>query len=195
MSKKRWITLRNGRRAQIDERGHEIRRGGREILRDPRGHSLSPRYPRKEVAIEALLRDNPRLHEFVEENWGSDSQAYRSWLANRQRGPKPQLAPGDGRFDPINVAHDLRGPRRCSSFLEALYVTVPSTYRWEDITPDRLWPLEECVGFQVSPPAESTRLPLAREETRECKTKKKEIHEALLHRATTGRLPPRDVPF
>lgn len=174
---------------------YEKRRGGAEILRDRSGRPVRARFATKETAIEALLVANPQLFDFVQSNWGSDSQAFKSWLKNGQRGPKPQLGPGDGRFDPINVRYGLTGRRRCSSFLEALYVVIPSTYRWEDITPERLWPLAECVGFDVQPPEEALRLPVAREEAAECSEAKHNRHDELIRRAREGRLVPRDVPF
>jgi hypothetical protein len=235
MAKRRWVTLRNKRRVQIDENGrivrgisreargvhvrdlspflHELRdlesadcsrssggyayeeRGKREILRDRSGEAISPRYERKMEAVEALLESNPMLFEFVQENWGNDSQAYRHWLEGGQRGSKPQLGAGDGRFDPINLRFDLRGHRRCSSMLGALVVTIPGTYRWEDITPDRLWPLEEVVGFRISPPEQSLLLPMVREQVKECRAEKLERHDVLLETARHGRLPREDVPF
>jgi len=235
-TKFRWVTLRNGRRVQIDEHGRILKgiskeargvhvrdlvpfmaetrelagtdcsvgeggvryrrcRGGAEILRDGQGRPIRARFASKKEAVAALLNANPQLYEFVQQNWGSDSQAFKDWLRRGQRGPKPQLGPGDGRFDPINVRFGLEGYRRCSSFLEALYVTIPSTCRWEDITPDRLWPLAECVGFELQPPEESLRLPIAREATTECEDEKKSRHDDLIGRARGGRLPPRDVPF
>lgn len=175
---------------------YQLRNQGlREILRDRQGAVISPRYSRKDEAIEALCRDNPRLLDFIQENWGGDSQAFAHWLQGSQRGPKPQLAPGDGRFDPINERWNLRGYRRCSSFLEALYITIPSSRRWEDITPDRLWPLEECVGFQLNPPEESMRLPVTRQAVEACHAEKDERMEDLLESAHRSRLAPKDVPF
>jgi hypothetical protein len=170
-------------------------RGSRETLRDRRGNVVSPRYLRKDVAIESLCRDNPQLFDFVQQNWGGESQAFLHWLRGRQRGPKPQLSPGDGRFDPINERWNLRGYRRCSSFLEALYITVPSSRRWEDITPDRLWPLEECVGFRLNPPEEAMRLPATRQSVEACQSEKSARHDDLVETARRSRLPPKNVPF
>jgi hypothetical protein len=170
-------------------------RARRETLRDRQGRVVSPRYQRKDEAIEALFRANPPLLDFVQANWGSDSQAYQQWLRGGMRGPKPQLMAGDGRFDPINVRWNLRGPRRCSSFLEALYVTVPSTYRWEDITPDRLWPLEECVGFRLDPPEEAVLRPAVRQAVEACQSEKEERLGDLLATSRRSRLRPRNVPF
>jgi len=100
-----------------------------------------------------------------------------------------------GRFDPINVLHDLRGYRRCSSYLEALYVTIPSSRLWEDLTADRLAPLEECVGFKIEPPAESVLRPLVREAVDECQVEKTGRRSDLVRRARAGRLSRTDVPF
>lgn len=170
--------------------------GIREVVRNrATGRTVSTRYGKKMDAVEALLAANPTLHDFVQANWGSDSQQYKQWLAGGQRGSKPQLGPGDGRFDAINVAFDLRGGRRCSSMLEALFVTIPSSGRWEDITPERLWPLEECVGFRISPPEEALLRPLVRENVRECREVKAERLSNLLTMARGGRLPREDVPF
>jgi hypothetical protein len=170
-------------------------RGGREIVRDGRGRTVSPRFSRKQEAVESLLEQNPALAEYVQANWGSDSQAYLRWLRGGQRGPKPAIGPGDGRFDPIDVRHGLAGHRRCSCLLDALFVTIPSSRRWEDLTPDQLWPLEECVGFSISPPEASLMRPLVREAVATCRTEKANRREDLVERARSGRLPPRGVPF
>lgn len=170
-------------------------RGGREVLRDRSGRPVSPRFSRKQEAVEVLLEANPELAEYVQANWGSDSQAYLRWLRGGQRGPKPQVGAGDGRFDPIDASHDLSGHRRCSCVLEALFITIPSSRRWEDITTDRLWPLEESVGFRVSPPEQSLVRPLVREAVGACRAEKAEREEELVRRARRGRLPPRHVPF
>ena len=174
---------------------YEKRRDGSEILRDRLGRALPARFPRKKVAIEALLVANPELFDFVQTNWGSDSQAYKQWISRGQRGSKPQAAAGDGRFDPINVRFNLTKHRRCGSLLEALYVTIPSSYRWEDINPDQLWPLEEVVGFHIEPPMEAIRLPLTRETVETCQVERKERKADLFDRARHGRLAPKDVPF
>jgi hypothetical protein len=235
MSERRWVTLRNHRRVQIDERGRVVRglpraaagvhvrdissfmgelreleaadcsrsageyayddRGGREVLRDRRGRAVSPRFSRVQEAVLALLEANPRLAEHVQENWGNDSQAYFLWLRGGRRGPKPTRSREDGRFDPVDELHGLAGRRRCSSILEAVYVVMPASRLWEDITPDRLWPLEESVGFPISPPEEALVRPVVREAVETCRTEKTYRTEDLVHRARTGRLPPRGVPF
>ena len=171
------------------------RKNGAEILRDRNGRTLPARFPRKEIAIEALLDANPELYDFVQYNWGSDSQAFKQWITHNQRGPKPQSSIGDGRFDPINVRFNLRGHHRCGSLLEALYITIPQSHRWEDITPDQLWPLEEVVGFRITPPLEALRLPITREMVTTCQIERKERKADLLERARHGRLPPKNVPF
>ena len=175
---------------------YETRKNGTEILRDARTHQAIPaRFPRKEVAIEALLDANPELYEFVQLNWGSDSQEYERWMENHRRGQKPQLMPGDGRFDAINTRFNLTGPHRCSSMLEALYLTIPSTGLWEDLDPGRLWPLEEVTGLHLEPPMRSMQLPLVREMVTTCKVEHDERKKDLLDRAKSGRLSPRNVPF
>jgi hypothetical protein len=183
-----------------DPEGRRYQRtsGGREVLRGRGGEVLPARFETRDEALEALLRDNPRLENFVQDNWGNDSQAYKKWVLGGRRGGKPQLGHGDGRFDPINVSHNLTGTRRCSSYLEALYVSMPTSRRWEDLTPDQLWPLSECVGFEVYPPSEACRLPNAREARETCEVEKAARTEDLLDRAKRGRLVDDDddpVPF
>jgi hypothetical protein len=174
----------------------DSRKDGTEILRNSRTHQVIPtRFPRKEVAIEALLEANPGLREFVETNWGSDSQEYERWIRNGRRGSKPRLMPGDGRFDAINTRFNLTGPHRCSSMLEALYLTIPPTNLWEDLDPGRLWPLEEVVGFNLEPPMQSIQRPLVRDMVTTCRIEHDERKKDLLDRAKSGRLPPRNVPF
>jgi hypothetical protein len=163
-------------------------RGGREVLLGRGGEVLPARFETRDEALEALLRDNPHLENFVQDNWGNDSQSYKNWVLGGRRGPKPQLGRGDGRFDPINVSHNLTGARRCSSYLEALFVSMPSSRRWEDLTQNQLWPLSECVGFEVYPPSEAYRLPNARIEREVCEFEKAARTEDLLDRARQGRL-------
>jgi hypothetical protein len=88
-----------------------------------------------------------------------------------------------------------RSPRSDQVMLDALFVTIPSSRRWEDLTPDQLWPLEECVGFSISPPEASLMRPLVREAVATCRTEKANRREDLVERARSGRLPPRGVPF
>lgn len=70
--------------------GKQYRRtpGSREVLRGRGGEVMPARFESKDEALEALLRDNPLLERFVQDNWGSDSQAYKNWVLGGRRGPK-----------------------------------------------------------------------------------------------------------
>lgn len=174
----------------------EERRDGSTRFRDRAGRPISPRFASKEEGVRALLEANPALQDHVQANWGTESQLYHAWVRSGRRGKKPPPLPGDGRFDPINVRLDLRGGRRVSSILEALYASVPDSRRWEDFTEDLLWPLEESVGFRLELPAETVLLASTRESVKTCREAKQEARDDLLERARSGRLvPDEEIPF
>jgi hypothetical protein len=234
--RRRWVTLSNRRRVQIDKDGRivkgihldargvhvrdlpafmsrerdllasdcsrqgalvvETRSDGSTRFRDRSGRAVSPRFATKEVGVTSLLEANPELQEFAQANWGSDSQHYHEWVRSGRRGPKPRPLPGDGRFDPISERLNLRGSRRVASILEALYASVPESRRWEDFTPDLLWPLEECVGFRLDLPEETVLLATSREAVTSCRSARQDAREDLLARVRSGRLvADEEIPF
>jgi hypothetical protein len=145
--------------------GQAVRRQKKQAARARR--QLARRMPEtfrsKDTALRELLAANPKLDDFLQREWGNGSQAYKAWRRRGRRGPKPRLQAFDGRFDALNGAWDLEGPRAVGSWLEALYETIPASGRWDDFA-DRLPVLEEATGLRLQLPAPAERRELSRGE-------------------------------
>jgi hypothetical protein len=126
------------------------------------------RFDRKAEAVAELLDTNPELRDLVERDCGSGCRSFRDWQDGGRRGPKPRAAAGDGRFDSLNEQWERRTPgRKVASWLEALYVTAPSSRRWEDLE-ERLPPLEDAAGFRLALPSRAERIAVARVDAERC---------------------------
>lgn len=207
-----WVTLSNHRRVLLDENGR-IARGLPEMFQrvDVRdvsslgrgvrqvGHgeqacerSVRRRHPRTfktaEDAVRALLEVNPELVDFLEGECARQCDAYRTWIRRGRRGPKPVRDPSDGRFDAIEVPLELRGKRRMSSWLEAVYVTVPPSRRWEDFD-ERLQFLADATGLRLALPNPAEQLHLESSDIAHCQTEAAERIQGLIDLARAARLP------
>jgi hypothetical protein len=171
-----WVTLSNRRRVLLDEEGRikqglpamfgrvhvedvsELGKRVRQTEADEQQceRSVSSRRAQKfrttEEGARALLAANPDLVDFLEAECSHDCLRYRDWMNRGRRGKKPAWRPGDGRFDSLQVGLDLKGTRKISSWLEAVYVTVPPSHRWADFE-NRLPFLIEATGLPLMLPA------------------------------------------
>jgi hypothetical protein len=151
-------------RARLSPLEREIRSCRRSALAGVRPTT----FRRKEEAVGALLDVNPRLLDLVERDCGADCRAFKAWQQHGRRGPKPRAAAGDGRFDALNEQWERRTPgRKVASWVEALYVTAPSSRRWEDWR-GRIEVLEDAAGFRLHLPARAEQLAIARADARRC---------------------------
>jgi len=121
-------------------------------------------YSHKAIAAAAVLSANPELWQRIHED-GAVGSAYRRWLDGGRKGKKPQIHKEDGRFDPINEEHGLKGSRRVCCWLEALYYCLPQSRQWDDID---LRPLEEAHGKPLNLPEQSERRAVAGKTHSEC---------------------------
>jgi len=144
-------------------------------------------FRRVDEGAKSPLEANPPLQELVESDCGQDCKIYRDWVRRGRRGPKPRLAPGDGRFDPINVGLDRKGGRRVASWVEALHATVPPSRHWQEFD-ERLPFLEEAAHMRLELPEEAERLELQRAEIERCRAGEDAALEDLFGRARVGRL-------
>jgi hypothetical protein len=220
----RWVTLSNRRRVLLDE-GGRVRQGlpgmfhgvhvqdvsalgkqVRDIEREAAeceqsvGGRRAQTFRTTEQAVRSLLRANPDLVTFLEQECGRRScDDYRTWVRRGRRGPKPR-ATHDGRFDQIEVPLDLRGSRKLSSWLEAVYVTVPPSRRWDDF-PERLQLLADATGLTLQLPEEAHVLVVEHSDAERCQATADERVDALIALARQQRLPGAgaqgdgDVPF
>jgi hypothetical protein len=178
---------------------HDIEREATECERSVRGRRAQT-FRTTEEAVRSLLRANPDLVTFLEQECGRRScDDYRSWVRRGRRGPKPR-ATHDGRFDQIEVPLDLRGTRKLSSWLEAVYVIVPPSRRWEDF-PERLQLLADATGLTLQLPEEAHVLVVEDSDTERCQATAEHRVDALIELARQERLPGAgavgdgDVPF
>lgn len=207
----RWVTLSNRRRVLLDEEGR-IRQGlpgifdgvhvqdvsalGRQVRDIEREageceRSVGGRHARTfrttEQAVRSLLSANPDLVTFLEQECGRRScDDYRTWVRRGRRGSKPR-ATHDGRFDQIEVPLDLRDGRKLSSWLEAVYVIVPPSRRWEDF-PERLQLLADATGLTLQLPEEAHVLVVGEEDAERCQATAEERVDALIALAREARL-------
>lgn len=155
-------------------------------------------FPRKIEAVRSLVNANPQLDQFLESECGHGCGAYKKWLANGRKGPKPPLAPGDGRFDAFNEALDKQGKRKIGNWLEALYATTPPTKRWEDFD-QRLPLLEDSSGLRIDPPEETIRVLHQKHDVDLCHLGAEAEAEKVVTAAKRGRLRKKpkleDAPF
>ncbi len=223
LSDGRWITLKsNGKRIKLDgekrivaglpSKYHGTHVGDlsklthdeRELLgincddlRD-HCHTCKKTFRSKDEAFAALMRVNPELHQLQQSEFGAYDMAWLKWQRNGRRGPKPKTPITDGRLDAINEYYDLRGAARVGSFTEAVYYTIPTSKRWEDLQP-RLAQLEEAAGFKLNPPDEATRLEVGKLDAAACAEEVDRKLAELFERAKSGRLTddksPSEVPF
>lgn len=218
----KWTTLKNGKRIKITGDGRIVqgmpaRYHGTHIrdlvklshderqlqgidcddLRD-NCHTCKKTFRTKDEAYAAILRANPELDELRQSEFGQYDLAFLKWQRNGRRGAKPKATITDGRLDAINEHFELRGKNRVASFTEAIYYVVPSSRKWEDLTP-RLALLEEIAGFHVNPPDEVTRLEVGKLDAAACEEEVDRKLAELFARAQSGRLtdepaPPADAP-
>lgn len=218
LSDGQWRTLHNGRRVKLDGEGRivaglpsrfhgvhvrdlsELTRKEREISAtdcDQSCTSCPATFADKATAVAALLDANPDLRQLLDSDGGAGSKAYREWVRRGRRGSKPGAAKGDGRFDALNERWELRGFRRVGSWLEAIYVTVPTSKRWADLG-KRLPVLAEATGFEIHQPSEALRLDVSALDADQCREAVDRALDELFASATGGRLtdaPPAEVPF
>lgn len=218
LSDGQWRTLHNGRRVKLDSEGRilaglpskfhgvhvrdvsELARKEREISAtdcDESCSSCPKTFGDKNTAVAALLDANPELRQLLDSDGGAGSKAYREWVRRGRRGSKPALAKGDGRFDALNERWELRGFRRVGSWLEAIYVTVPTSKRWADLG-KRLPVLSEATGFEIHQPSEALRLDVSALDADQCREAVDRALDELFRSATDGRLtdaPSPSVPF
>lgn len=208
----RWVTLSNHRHVLLDEEGR-VARGLGPLFQRVHVHDLSAlsrgvhrteqdaqtceraarrRHPRtfrtSEDAVRALLAVNPELVDFLESECAKQCDAYRAWIRRGRRGPKPVRHVSDGRFDAIEIALELRGKRRISSWLEAVFVTAPPSRRWEDFD-QRLQHLADATGLRLALPEPAEQLQLAAGEVEHCQTVADQRIQQLIDLARAARLP------
>lgn len=179
----------------------EIRKTRKKAAREEKRYfkRIAATFRSKDEAFAELLRANPELLTFLESEHGATDSEYRAWRRRGFRGAKPAgaFSRDDGRYDAINEYFDLSGQKAISSFTEAVYVTLPSSKRWDDLA-DRLPVLEEATGLRLSLPAKAEGRTIAKAERERFHAGTEEAIEALLARARRGRLSDRDddgVPF
>jgi hypothetical protein len=206
-----WITLSNHRRVLLDEEGRILRGlpdtyGGVHVQDvSALGHRMHETEEaeaqcetgvRRRVArtfrtvddgVRALLEANPALFDFLEQECSHDCDRYRTWIRRGRRGPKPLPGPGDGRFDSLKVPLERYGKRAISSWLEAVYVAIPPSRRWEDF-PERLQFLADATGLTLQVPDETQAFAVEREDVERCRTAADERIEALIALARETRL-------
>lgn len=216
----RWVTLRSGTRVKIDADGRiiaggraewqgvhigdvaEVSKRLRELESVDCAHECdtpAPRtFPSKEAGVAALLESNPQLAELLQREGGTSAEyEYRRWVRGGRRGKKPALGAGDGRFDALNERWELKGGRRVASWIEAVYVSVPTSRRWADFEA-RLPVLEEATGLRLELPAHGFRAKVAEMDRDECERRIDAQIGELLRDARDGRIggaQPDDVPF
>jgi hypothetical protein len=207
----RWITLSNHRRVLINDEGRIVQglpstftrvhvqdvsalgRSLRETEAAEQEWATGVRRRRArmfrtvEDGVRALLEANPELFTFLEQECSHDCDRYRTWVRHGRRGPKPLPGPGDGRFDGMKVPLERYGKRAISSWLEAVYLTVPPSRRWEDF-PERLQFLADATGLTLQVPAETQTFDLERSDVERCHTAADERIEALIALARETRL-------
>ncbi len=145
-------------------------------------------FPSIEAGVSALLDANPDLVAFLEAECGSqECDRYRRWVAAGRRGRKPRAHPSEGRFDLLNELYDKRKPgQKVASWLEAVYVTVPKSRRWEDFEP-RINVLAEATGVPVVAPEESQALEMAAGDVQACQAAAERRIDDVLQAAKEGR--------
>ena len=213
----RWVTLKGGKHVRIDGDGRITHGGPPEWegvhVKDVSAVSRKLRelaavdctteckscpltFPVKAAGVAALLEANAELFEHTQRHGSGAELAYRDWLRGGRRGKKPALKQGDGRFDSVNEAHELKGPRAVSSWLEAVHVTVPSSRRWADFS-DRLPPLEDALGFRLNLPGPAEKARIGKQTAAECNSRRDDLVDELLSGARAGRVPGggSEVPF
>lgn len=209
----RWVTLTNRRRVFLGDDGR-IRRGLPETFRNVHVHDVSNlgrrirdterdegaceqavhrRNPRTfrttEEAVRALLEANPALVDFLEIECGRRScEAYAAWVRRGRRGPRPLPTYNDGRFDAIDVPLDLRGKRRVSSWLDAVYRVVPASRQWEDFN-DRLQYLADATGLRLALPGPAERVHVEATDVEQCRSVADQRIDELIQLARSARLP------
>lgn len=213
----KWTTLKNGKRLKITSDGRIVqgmpaRYHGTHIrdlvklshderklqgidcddLRD-HCHACKKTFRGKDEAYAAILRANPELDALRQSEFGQYDLAWLKWQRNGRSGPKPKTTITDGRLDAINEHFELRGKNRVGSFTEAIYYVVPSSKRWEDLTP-RLALLEEIAGFHINPPDEVTRLEVGKLDAKACEEEIDRKLSELFERAREGRLTDEPAP-
>jgi hypothetical protein len=144
---------------------------------------------------------NPDLVEFLARECAIHCDAYDAWVRRGRRGPKPLPTYGDGRFDAIEVPLELDGKRAISSWLEAVYVIVPPSRRWEDFE-ERLQYLADATGMAIQLPREAEALRVEDVDAEHCRAETDGRIEELIALARAARLPGAaeetlgdDVPF
>jgi hypothetical protein len=206
-----WITLSNHRRVLIDDEGRIVRglpgsfnrvhvadvsllgRRFRETEDEEQqceAHVTGRRartFRSVEDGVRALLEANPALFDYLEQECSHDCDRYRTWVRRGRRGPKPLPGSGDGRFDAFKVALERRGKRAISSWLEAVYVTVPPSRRWEDF-PDRVQLLADATGLTLQVPDETQAVDTERGDVERCRSAADERIDALIALARESRL-------
>jgi hypothetical protein len=205
-----WRTLKNGKRIKIAPDGRIVAglpskyhgthiRDLSKLTHDERQlegidckeaghcHTCKKTFRTKDEAYVALLKANPRLDELRQGVFGQYDLAFVKWQRNGRRGPKPRQESSDGRLDAVNEYYDLRGAARVASFTEAIYHTIPTSKRWEDLAP-RLKPLGEAAGMEINPPDELLRLETSKLTIEECHDQVDQQLAALFEKAKGGRL-------
>lgn len=213
-----WITLSNKRRVALDGDGRvqaglpdtftgvdvrdvsPLSKSIRAVESEAAACEAAPApgmiqtFSTSDAAVRELLAVNPELAQLLEDDCSHDCMRYRAWLNHGRRGPKPLAGPGDGRFDPLNERLELKGKRRVSSWLEAVYVTAPPSRRWADFS-GRLPALEEATGLRLNLPAPAELLELAQVDRGACQVEADQQIGDLVARARAGRLEGDEVPF
>lgn len=213
----RWTTLRNGKRLKLDADGrivagmpsryhgthirdlstlsHEERQLHGIDCDDLRSHchTCKKTFRTKDEAFLAIMEANPDLHQLQQSEFGAYDMAFLKWQRNGRRGPKPKTPITDGRMDSINEFYDLRGGSRVGSFTEAVYHTIPSSRRWEDLEP-RLPPLAEAAGMTINPPTQAVQLSVGKLAVEDCEREVDQRLADLFEKAKAGRLDPGSTP-
>lgn len=188
----RWITLKNGKRLQIDDDGrivagmperyhgtsvHDLSRLSHEerelegVDCEDVGAAECPRcrltFRTKDEAAAALLAANPVFASFRESEFVAYDMEFLKWQRGGRVGRKPRTKITDGRLDAINEYYDLKGANRVASFTEALYFAIPVSRRWADLEA-RLGPLSDAAGVDINLPDEVLQLNAAKLTIEEC---------------------------
>ncbi len=149
-----------------------------------------------EIGAAALLDANPNLQEFLEVECSNDCEAFRGWVRGGRIGPKPKANPAEGRFDTINEQFEKRkAGQKVASWIEAVYVTVPKSRRWEDFE-GRAAVLSEATGVDLVLPTEAEAGATAEEDVAACQAAADAKIDNVLQTARAGRYAgEEDVPF